>query len=63
MALRPFAARAWAAANAGPFDTALIRPASAGRNPGYSPMKDEATIMLAAPLASLKIDSVAPERA
>jgi hypothetical protein len=57
MALRPFAARAWATANAGPFDTALIHPATAGRNPGHKPMNDDVTIVPAAVRASVKIDS------
>ncbi len=34
MALRPFAARAWATANAGSFDTALSARHETGRNPG-----------------------------
>ena len=43
MALRPFAARAWATANAGSFDTALSARHETGRNPVYKPMNDEAT--------------------
>jgi hypothetical protein len=56
MALRPFAARAWATANAGSFDTALSARPETGRNPVYKPMNDEATQTPAALLASLKID-------
>ena len=59
LALRPFAARAWATALAASLPTGIVivRHRRANSSIRHSPMNDDATITLAAFCASLKTDS------